>query len=70
MKKVFLGLGVIALIGVTSCKKSRICECTSNSGGSVYYSNVAVYGTKKNAKEICDDLPSTSQPGTKCSLKD
>lgn len=55
MKKITL-LMVIngALMFVSSCKKDRVCECTTTSGGiSTTTSVTLVNVTKKQAKDIC-----------------
>ncbi len=55
MKKITL----LMIIGgtfsfVSSCKKDRVCECTSTSGGnSTTLSATLVNVTKKQAKDIC-----------------
>lgn len=55
MKKITL-LMIIggAFIFASSCKKDRVCECTSTSGGnSTTSSGTLVNVTKKQAKDIC-----------------
>jgi len=64
MKNLFIGLGVLAMIGATSCKKIHTCEC---SAGSVTIANETEEKmTKKEAKEECEK---GSGLGIVCELK-
>ena len=59
MKKVVL-VGVVALLGLASCKKDYTCECSVTSGGVTVSSDELEYtisnSTKSNATSECDDL--------------
>ncbi len=70
MKNLFIGLGVLAMIGATSCKKDYTCECTFEGNG--VSGSVAETSklTKKDAQEWCDEGSTTSGGvTTKCELK-
>ena len=81
MKNLFIALGVLAMIGATSCKKEYTCECTStvtNDAGDKAESTVTstIKDTKKKAKDSCeagskakatDGMGNTAE--TKCVLK-
>ncbi len=57
MKNLFIGLGVLALLGATSCKKDHTCECKQD--GEVVFSST-INNTKKKAKEMCGEGMETS----------
>jgi hypothetical protein len=51
MKKLsILALSAIAIINLASCKKDRVCECTTNNSTTKYTVNDA---TKRQAKANC-----------------
>ena len=50
MKKAIF-IGVIMMISLSSCVKTRVCVCNDTSGGSTTYT--IPLKTKKNAKTIC-----------------
>lgn len=57
MKNLFIGLGVLALLGATSCKKDHTCECKQ--AGEVVFSQT-INDTKKKAEEACEEGLETS----------
>ena len=64
MKNLFIGLGILAMLGATSCKKNYTCQCT---GGAIAISNeFNEKMTKKDAKEKCEK---GSGLGIVCELK-
>ncbi len=81
MKKLFIALGVLAMIGATSCKKEYTCECTAtvtDDAGNKAESKTTstIKDSKKKAKDSCesgskakvtDGMGNTSE--TKCVLK-
>ena len=73
MKKVFLFFAV-ATFTLVSCKKERTCTCTSTTAGYSQTATTTIKDTKKNAKESCEKMSSTSSSlagtvTTKCELK-
>jgi len=70
MKNLFIGLGVLAMIGATSCKKDYTCECTVTGNGTTASSSATSKMTKKDAQEWCDETSSSANGfETKCELK-
>ncbi len=74
MKNLFIGLGVLAMVAGTSCKKEYTCECTVTGGGSTASSSTTIKATKKDAKESCETGSSTVGTGddaivSKCEIK-
>ena len=73
-KKLKIGMLFTALgstLGLSSCKKAWICECTDNSTGSKYDINVD-YGEKlkkSDAKKKCDAIENNRSFDATCSLK-
>jgi hypothetical protein len=62
MKKIaFL---TIVIIGLTSCKKDRVCTCT-NQDGSISSQATYTHVTKKQASTYC----TSSAPGVSCTVK-
>ena len=57
MKNIFLSLSVIASIAMASCKKDRVCTCTSSStapGSTPMTMEVTIFDVKKSdAKKAC-----------------
>jgi hypothetical protein len=53
MKKT-LFLTSIALIGLSSCRKSRTCECTAGSGSTSVSEVSYIKDTKRKARKICE----------------
>jgi len=62
MKKIIYLTCVCALI-MTSCKKTRQCECKNANG---VYDSGEVVATKSKANKVCKDLSNTT---TDCYLK-
>lgn len=56
---------VLAIIALSSCKKSWTCQCVSDSDPSVNMST-SFSSTKKNAEENCDSF---HEIGYTCTLK-
>lgn len=51
--KIFTGLSA-ALVFLVSCKKDRVCECTTNTGSTnLVEKYTLIKVTKKQAKDIC-----------------
>jgi hypothetical protein len=79
MKKAILFASAIICLSLASCKKDRVCECTStSSGGSLSTSTITIKKIKKSeAKTLCQNHTYTSsgsnQPNqtdvTNCTLK-
>lgn len=76
MKNLFIGLGVIAMFGFTSCKKYYTCECTSTANGvsSTASSTSEEKMSKSDAKEECEAGNSSASAGgstasVSCELK-
>ena len=66
MRKIIVCLlvtGVIAVMGLSSCKKDYTCVCKT-SGGTVYNSEIKT--TKKKAEAFCADQQTS---GRTCSLQ-
>lgn len=68
MKNLFIGLGVLAMIAATSCKKDYTCECTFDGG----VTSAATY--EKVSKSDAEDKCSASNTAAilvdgKCELK-
>lgn len=77
MKKVLLFVAVVVAVSFASCKKDRVCSCTSvdsyTGGGSDSYSYVTTYteAKKGDARAACLSSTSTYVGGTNtttCSL--
>ena len=71
MKNLFIGLGILAMIGATSCKKYHTCECTVTVLG-VTSTTSATSDTKmskKDAKADCEGSASTAASSASCKLK-
>lgn len=71
MKNLFIGLGVLAMIGATSCKKYHTCECKVTVAGITSTSSVTsdTKMTKKDAKADCEGSASTTASSASCELK-
>ena len=52
MKKVLL-IGGLAMVALSSCKKTRSCECTTTYNGATTETAIPVEGTKSDAKTAC-----------------
>ena len=52
MKKVLL-IGGLAMVALSSCKKTRSCECTQTTNGATTTLAYPVEGTKSDAKTAC-----------------
>jgi hypothetical protein len=52
MKKVLL-IGGLAIVALSSCKKTRSCECNTTISGMSVKSAYTVEGTKNDAKTAC-----------------
>lgn len=72
MKKVLLFVAVVAVAGLTSCKKDWACECTYSG---VTTSTTEGYSklTKKDAEAKCEGKVTvglvTVNPGSNCTLR-
>ena len=55
MKKIILGVAVLAAFSLASCKKAnRVCECTHTDGKPSSQYTIEDKTTKKNAKYYCE----------------
>lgn len=54
----------IIIIGLTSCKKDRVCTC-NNQDGSIYSQGTYTHVTKKEARTYC----TSSSQGVTCTVK-
>lgn len=61
IKRTFIAIG--CLIVITSCNKTRTCECTNSNGKYIAFE---YEDTKHKAKKTCEGLNSGD---TKCELK-
>lgn len=62
MRKAFALVAVVALVGMTSCKKDYTCTCTTtDSSGTIPTQTTTrdFNAKKKDAKEACEALNST-----------
>ncbi len=69
MKKIVLGVAVVAAFGFTSCKKDYNCTCSFSIGANTVIP--IQKAKKKDAKSTCENTESTyklADPGVKCSL--
>lgn len=55
---------LIILLALTSCKKTRQCECKNANG---VYDAGEIDASKRNAKKHCESL--STSPATECYLK-
>jgi hypothetical protein len=55
---------LIILLALTSCKKTRQCECKNANG---VYGAGEIDASKRNAKKHCESL--STSPATECYLK-
>jgi len=70
MKKALFVSVIFAAALFTSCKKDRICECTSTLGGSNFTSTYTIKdSTKADAKEECDGHAASGGASVTCKLK-
>lgn len=79
MKKTILFVSIISGISLASCKKDRVCECTStSSSGSLTTSTTTIKKIKKSeAKTLCQNRTYTNTGNnnqiqtdvTNCTLK-
>ena len=53
MKKVFLAIAVVAMIGLASCSKQKQCKCTGTLLGTEMSTEVTI-----DREDSCDDLES------------
>jgi len=62
MKKVLLFVAVVAAISFVSCKKDRVCTCTTTTGGVSGTADVVTYtkSLKKDARLMCMSESGTS----------
>lgn len=58
MKKIFLILAVIAMVGLNSCKKDWSCQCTNQNGSTT--STAINNETLLNARAKCKDMNSSN----------
>ena len=58
MKKLLL-IGSLAIVALSSCKKTRSCECNSTVGGMSVKSAYLTEGTKSDAKTACSAYETT-----------
>jgi hypothetical protein len=70
MKKAILGISCVALISLMSCKKDRVCECTTDSGVTdVTFTNIS----SGDAADACANrefyLGSFSSKEASCKIK-
>ncbi len=58
MKKVLL-IGSLAMVALSSCKKTRSCECNSTISGMSLKTAYLTEGTKSDAKTACSAYETT-----------
>ena len=72
MKKVLL-IGGLAMVALSSCKKTRSCECTQTTNGATTTLAYPVEGTKSDAKTACStyetNLSALSTSSASCEVK-
>jgi hypothetical protein len=80
MKKIFLFLAVVSAFSFASCKKDRVCTCTTNqtsNGITTTSTDVTTYNDSRqsDARELCQGQATTTTNGngsttaTTCKLK-
>lgn len=72
MKKVLL-IGGLAMVALSSCKKTRSCECTYTVVGTSTTMAYPVEGTKSDAKTLCStyetNLSASGISSASCEVK-
>lgn len=76
MKKLALGMAAFLALGLASCKKDYVCECTYDDGSGTTATSTANYSgvKKKDAEDSCDSAESSANSngitGWNCTLKE
>ncbi len=58
MKKIFVLIGVVGALTLSSCKKDWTCQCTDNNGATNYHD--VPNATISDANRTCNDFESNS----------
>ena len=74
MKYLALGISLLFIIGLSSCKKDWVCTCTYDDGvtGTVSVDVDILKASKSDAQEVCDAADVTwklIEPNATCELK-